>query len=171
MGASLAPPRTRPSGGPGTAPDSVVEVMTVHGGEASPELHVVRLVGDVNARRGARRRGGAGPAGGVGALAGIVGSGIVGDRPAIVGARIAGCRRPDEAPLPRRSGGSGAVRAADRLSAAGATLHLVAIARSESERVARIMSLETVVTVHTTLEDAAAPAGVIDLRPSGSQGS
>jgi hypothetical protein len=43
--------------------------------------------------------------------------------------------------------------AADRFAAAGRTLHVVAGAGSESERVARIMQLETFVAVHAALDD------------------
>ena len=45
--------------------------------------------------------------------------------------------------------------AADRFAAAGRTLHVVAGAGSESERVARIMQLETFVAVHGALDDVA----------------
>jgi len=45
---------------------------------------------------------------------------------------------------------------ADRFAAAGRTLHVVAGAGSESERVARIMQLETFVAVHGALDDVAA---------------
>ena len=62
----------------------------------------------------------------------------------------------------------GAVRAlfalADRFAAAGRTLHVVAGAGSESERVARIMQLETFVAVHGTLDDLVSLDG--DLRSS-----
>ena len=44
---------------------------------------------------------------------------------------------------------------ADRFAAAGRTLHVVAGAGSESERVARIMQLETFVAVHGALDDVA----------------
>ena len=116
--------------------------MTVPGHRGSPDLRVVRLAGDVNRKAVAQVEA---------ALADLD------DRP--------GDDPPPHAPLgvvdltKLRYLDDGGVRAlfaaADRFAAAGRTLHVVAGAGSESERVARIMQLETFVAVHGALDDVA----------------